>query len=123
LNLPVAYDQSYVRDGEIIRNELSYGDQTILVDTLALRKGMGEAAFLEIMQTRDPVIVASLSENAFSSRKMSTGGNDITVFVEQGLGDPIHYLFEYEGTYIVLTFVFPPSQADMERTLHSVVLR
>lgn len=123
LNITFAYDPSYVRDGDVMHTEINHGEQTFAADVLALRKGMGAAPFLEIMQTKDPLIVSYLLDNSFSNEKIRVSDHDIRVFVDQGMGDPVHYLFEHDGTYVALTFVFPPGATERERTLYSVVLR
>ncbi len=123
VNITFAYDPAYVRDTEVTQENIQFGEKEIPVTSIALRKGEGEMSFIEVMQTKDPVILSYLLADTLMSEKVSVEGVDAQVFREQGMGDPIHYLFQKNDLYIVLSFVFPPSQADIDRTLQSVVLR
>jgi len=123
VNITFAHDPSYVRDTEVIQQDISYDDTMMRVTGISLRKGQGEAPFIDIMQTTDPRIVSYLLRQSASSRQVQVGSLEAQVFTSEGMGEPVRYLFEKDGLYIVLSFVFPPSQEDIERTLSSVVLR
>ena len=123
VNITFAHDPAYVRDAEVAQDMIQFGDREIPVTGIALRKGQGEMSFIEIMQTQDPLIVSYLSANALMSEKLSLQDMDAQVFRQEGMGEAVQYLFQKNDLYIVLSFVFPPSQEDIDRTLNSVVLR
>ncbi len=123
VNITFAYDPAYVRDGEVTQESISFNEREIPVSAIALRKGDGEMSFINIMQTKDPTILAYLLSGTMMSERVTLIDTDTQVFRQEGMGDPIHYLFQKNDLYIVLSFVFPPSQADRDRVLNSVVLR
>lgn len=123
VNITFAHDPAYVRDAEVAQDMIQFGDREIPVASIALRKGQGEMSFIQIMQTKDPMILSYLLSGAPMSEKVSLTGLDAQVFRQEGMGNPVHYLFQKNDLYIVLSFVFPPSQGDIDRTLNSVVLR
>ncbi len=123
VNITFAYDPAYVRDTEVAHEDIQFGDKKIAVASIALRKGQGESSFMKVLQTKDPTIVAYLLSDTTMSEKIALDDADAQVFRQEGMGDPIHYLFQKNDLYIVLSFVFPPSQQDMDRVLNSVVLR
>lgn len=123
VNITFAHDPAYVRDAQVTEKEIQFGDERISVAGIDLRKGQGEAPFIGIMQTKDPRIVSYLVENSLSSRQVLVDKMQAQVFVSEGIGEPVQYLFRKNDLYIVLSFVFPPSQQDIDRTLSSVVLR
>lgn len=123
VNITFAYDPAYVRDGEVTQENISFNEKEIPVAGIALRKGDGEMSAIKIMQTKDPTILAYLLSGSMMSERVTLIDADAQVFRQEGMGDPIHYLFQKNDLYIVLSFVFPPSQQDIDRVLNSVVLR
>lgn len=123
VNITFAHDPAYVRDTEVTREDIQFGDKKIAVASIALRKGEAESSFMQVLQTKDPMILSYLLSNSPTSERVLIDGTDAQVFREQGMGDAVRYLFQKGDLYIVLSFVFPPAQRDIERTLSSVVLR
>lgn len=123
VNITFAHDPAYVRDAEVTRESIQFEEKEIAVADIALRKGEGEMSFMEIMQTKDPLILSYLLENSVASRQVRIDTLQAQAFESDGMGTPIHYLFRKNDLYIVLSFVFPPSEGDIDRVLNSVVLR
>jgi len=123
VNITFAHDPAYVRDTEVTQENIQFDGKDIPVSTIALRKGEGESSFIQVLQTKDPTILAYLLSDTILSEKVSLEDMDAQVFRQEGMGEPVHYLFRKNDLYIVLSFVFAPSQTDIDRTLSSVVLR
>lgn len=124
VNITFAHDPAYVRDQAVSNEDVQFEDKTIAVADIALRRQEpGEMAFIEVMQTEDPLIVSYLMENSIASRQVHIDNLQAQTFESDGMGTPVHYLFRKNGLYIVLSFVFPPSEEDIDRVLNSVVLR
>jgi len=122
-NITFAYPPSFVRDEAILHDVLEFGETPIDADSITLREGLGESAIIRVTQSKNPLLIAYLSDNSVSTQWRMLPDGEVQMFTQEGMGSPVHYLFRKGENYIVLSFVFPPSQAEMDRTLQSAVLR
>lgn len=117
-----SYDPMYSLE-DMQEEEIMRGESPMRVYTYSLRTGMPESSFIQVMQTTDPRIKDYLKDMSSETSAFTLNTISVQEYIEQGMGDPISYLFESDGAFTVLQFVFAPSREDIDRTLRSVVLR